>query len=99
MYPSLNPLNLFLFVAGGKKFCTTIDTLTQREPDSMLAAMFSGRHTVCRDPENVHTTCAVTHFLHFSCHLSIMLLAIFWLVVLQLFMMIIALHNQKRCHL
>ncbi|XP_048321364.1 FH protein interacting protein FIP2 isoform X2 [Ziziphus jujuba] len=36
---------------GGKKFCTTRDTLTQREPDSMLAAMFSGRHTVCQDPE------------------------------------------------
>ncbi|KAH9614634.1 hypothetical protein KSS87_004324 [Heliosperma pusillum] len=35
---------------GGAKFCTTIDTLTQREPDSMLAAMFSGRHTVCKDP-------------------------------------------------
>ncbi|PIN13476.1 AFH1-interacting protein FIP2 [Handroanthus impetiginosus] len=34
---------------GGKKFCTTIDTLTQREPDSMLAAMFSGRHTLCQD--------------------------------------------------
>lgn len=34
---------------GGKKFCTTIDTLTQREPDSMLAAMFSGRHAVCAD--------------------------------------------------
>ncbi|CAL5356877.1 unnamed protein product [Camellia sinensis] len=36
---------------GGKKFCTTVDTLTQREPDSMLAAMFSGRHTVCHDSE------------------------------------------------
>ncbi|XP_043725873.1 FH protein interacting protein FIP2-like [Telopea speciosissima] len=36
---------------GGKKFCTTVDTLTQREPDSMLAAMFSGRHTVSQDPE------------------------------------------------
>ncbi|CAH9089398.1 unnamed protein product [Cuscuta epithymum] len=36
---------------GGKKFCTTVDTLTQREPDSMLAAMFSGRHTLCQDPE------------------------------------------------
>ncbi|KAG2685398.1 hypothetical protein I3760_10G123900 [Carya illinoinensis] len=35
---------------GGKKFCTTADTLTHREPDSMLAAMFSGRHTVCEDP-------------------------------------------------
>lgn len=31
---------------GGKKFWTRIDTLTQREPDSMLAAMFSGRHTL-----------------------------------------------------
>ncbi|KAK9936882.1 hypothetical protein M0R45_013704 [Rubus argutus] len=29
---------------GGKIFCTTIDTLTVREPDSMLAAMFSGRY-------------------------------------------------------
>ncbi|KAM7500008.1 hypothetical protein LguiA_024422 [Lonicera macranthoides] len=36
---------------GGKKFCTTVDTLTQREPDSMLAAMFSGRHTVFKDSE------------------------------------------------
>lgn len=44
--------------AGGKKFCTTTDTLTQREPDSMLAAMFSGRHTLCEDSEMV---------LHFSC--------------------------------
>ncbi|RYR54536.1 hypothetical protein Ahy_A06g029835 [Arachis hypogaea] len=34
---------------GGKKFCTTTDTLTQREPDSMLAAMFSGRHTLFLD--------------------------------------------------
>ncbi|KAL2503187.1 FH protein interacting protein FIP2 [Forsythia ovata] len=33
---------------GGKKFCTTVDTLTQSEPESMLAAMFSGRHTVCQ---------------------------------------------------
>ncbi|XP_038985483.1 FH protein interacting protein FIP2 isoform X2 [Phoenix dactylifera] len=36
---------------GGKKYATTIDTLTQREPDSMIAAMFSGRHTVSRDSE------------------------------------------------
>ncbi|KAK3446434.1 hypothetical protein EUGRSUZ_A02129 [Eucalyptus grandis] len=36
---------------GGKKFSTTVDTLSQREPDSMLAAMFSGRHVVCRDPD------------------------------------------------
>ncbi|KAJ4842370.1 hypothetical protein Tsubulata_015730 [Turnera subulata] len=40
-----------LCFAGGKKFCTTIDTLTQREPDSMLAAMFSGRHTLSEDPD------------------------------------------------
>ncbi|KAJ0793750.1 putative chromatin remodeling & transcription regulator BTB-POZ family [Helianthus annuus] len=36
---------------GGKKFCTTVDTLTHREPQSMLAAMFSGRHTVCKDSD------------------------------------------------
>ncbi|KAM0008415.1 putative chromatin remodeling & transcription regulator BTB-POZ family [Helianthus debilis subsp. tardiflorus] len=36
---------------GGHKFCTTIDTLTHREPHSMLAAMFSGRHTVHKDSE------------------------------------------------
>ncbi|KAM1166999.1 hypothetical protein ACFX14_028935 [Malus domestica] len=34
---------------GGKKFSTTVGTLTQRQPDSMLAAMFSGRHTLCQD--------------------------------------------------
>ncbi|KAL5767834.1 hypothetical protein ACOSP7_014421 [Xanthoceras sorbifolium] len=44
--PSMVRLNI-----GGNKFCTTVDTLTHREPDSMLAAMFSGRHTVCRDNE------------------------------------------------
>uniref|UniRef100_A0A251TEP9 Putative potassium channel, voltage dependent, Kv2.1 n=1 Tax=Helianthus annuus TaxID=4232 RepID=A0A251TEP9_HELAN len=36
---------------GGKEFCTTVDTLTHREPHSMLAAMFSGRHTVCKESE------------------------------------------------
>lgn len=36
---------------GGKKYSTTIDTLTRREPDSMLAAMFSGRHSVSHDPD------------------------------------------------
>ncbi|KAL8152423.1 hypothetical protein V2J09_010183 [Rumex salicifolius] len=36
---------------GGKKFSTTVDTLTQREPDSMFAAMFSGRHTINHDAE------------------------------------------------
>lgn len=48
------PVYFRVFI-GGKKFCTTVDTLTQREPDSMLAAMFSGRHTVCEDPEKVFT--------------------------------------------
>lgn len=32
---------------GGIFFCTYMDTLTEREPNSMLAAMFSGRHTLC----------------------------------------------------
>ncbi|KAJ0690911.1 putative chromatin remodeling & transcription regulator BTB-POZ family [Helianthus annuus] len=32
-------------------FCTTVDTLTNREPHSMLAAMFSGRHTVHKDSD------------------------------------------------
>lgn len=45
---------LCYFFLGGKKFCTTIDTLTQREPDSMLAAMFSGRHTVCQESDKVY---------------------------------------------
>ncbi|XP_076897996.1 FH protein interacting protein FIP2-like [Bidens hawaiensis] len=36
---------------GGREFSTTIDTLTNREPESMLAAMFSGRQTVNKDPE------------------------------------------------
>ncbi|WVZ55526.1 hypothetical protein U9M48_006174 [Paspalum notatum var. saurae] len=31
---------------GGRKYTTTVETLTQREPDSMLGAMFSGRHTL-----------------------------------------------------
>ncbi|KAL6902381.1 hypothetical protein ACP4OV_005257 [Aristida adscensionis] len=35
---------------GGKKYATTVETLTQREPDSMLAAMFSGRHTLPHHP-------------------------------------------------
>ncbi|KAJ3702426.1 hypothetical protein LUZ61_006131 [Rhynchospora tenuis] len=36
---------------GGRTYATTVDTLTHREPDSMLAAMFSGRHTVPKDPD------------------------------------------------
>ncbi|KAI3987374.1 hypothetical protein MKX01_022655 [Papaver californicum] len=46
LHRSLVRLNI-----GGKKFSTTIDTLTQREPDSMLAATFSGRHTLSQDSE------------------------------------------------
>ncbi|MQL74624.1 hypothetical protein Taro_006986 [Colocasia esculenta] len=36
---------------GGKKYTTTVDTLIQRDPNSMLAAMFSGRYAVPRDPD------------------------------------------------
>ena len=36
---------------GGIKFTTTIRTLIQRDPNSMLAAMFSGRHSVIKDPQ------------------------------------------------
>ncbi|XP_021992010.1 FH protein interacting protein FIP2 [Helianthus annuus] len=51
---------------GGSIFCTTVDTLTHREPHSMLAAMFSGRHTVHKDSD---TGCVFvdrdgTHFRH-----------------------------------
>lgn len=31
---------------GGVHFATSIDTVTRGDPDSMLAAMFSGRHNV-----------------------------------------------------
>ncbi|CAK7341511.1 unnamed protein product [Dovyalis caffra] len=50
LYGDLSKIQVFIKNKLGKKFCTTIDTLTQREPDSMLAAMFSGRHTVSEDP-------------------------------------------------
>ncbi|KAL6200543.1 hypothetical protein ACLB2K_030324 [Fragaria x ananassa] len=40
---------------GGKKFYTSIDTLTRLEPDSMLATMFSGRHTLFQDREAGYT--------------------------------------------
>ncbi|GKA61797.1 FH protein interacting protein FIP2, partial [Tanacetum coccineum] len=49
--PALSYAVDILIRLWGKKFCTTMDTLTQREPHSMLAAMFSGRHTVCKDSE------------------------------------------------
>ncbi|OIT40603.1 fh protein interacting protein fip2 [Nicotiana attenuata] len=56
---------------GGKKFCTTLDTLTQREPDSMLAAMFSGRHTICQESEKVYTCYACTHSFNLWRHVTI----------------------------
>ena len=34
---------------GGQIFTTTITTLVEQSPNSMLAAMFSGRHPICRD--------------------------------------------------
>ncbi|XP_058737198.1 FH protein interacting protein FIP2-like isoform X1 [Vicia villosa] len=51
---------------GGKKFSTTIDTMTHREPESMLAAMFSGRHTLPQDPHKgyVFVDRDGTHFRH-----------------------------------
>uniref|UniRef100_A0A2P2LG22 BTB/POZ domain-containing protein KCTD9 n=1 Tax=Rhizophora mucronata TaxID=61149 RepID=A0A2P2LG22_RHIMU len=51
MTKSTNSSSLVRLNIGGKKFCTTVDTLTRREPDSMLAAMFSGRHALCEDPD------------------------------------------------
>ncbi|MCO5557861.1 hypothetical protein L7F22_011433 [Adiantum nelumboides] len=41
------------YFGGGMLFATTIDTLTQRDSDSMLAAMFSGRHRLCKDSKGV----------------------------------------------
>ena len=36
---------------GGVQFETSIDTLTRGDPDSMLAAMFSGRHNPMKDED------------------------------------------------
>ena len=36
---------------GGVHFETSIDTLTRGYPDSMLSAMFSGRHNVTKDED------------------------------------------------
>lgn len=53
---------------GGRMFETTVDTLTQRDPDSMLGAMFSGRHSVHLEPSKVAATVFVDrdgkHFRH-----------------------------------
>lgn len=37
-------------------FATTVDTLTLRDADSMLAVMFSGRHRVHKDPKKVSSS-------------------------------------------
>lgn len=47
-FPSVLELNI-----GGMLFATTVDTLTQRDSDSMLAAMFSGRHHLCKDSKGI----------------------------------------------
>lgn len=36
---------------GGVHFETSIDTLCRGDPDSMLSAMFSGRHNVTKDED------------------------------------------------
>ena len=36
---------------GGIHFETSIETLCKGDPDSMLSAMFSGRHNVMKDEE------------------------------------------------
>ncbi|CAL8998753.1 unnamed protein product, partial [Prunus brigantina] len=53
---------------GGNKFCTSVDTLTQREPNSMLAAMFSGRHNIACEEDSEKGYVFIdrdgTHFRH-----------------------------------
>lgn len=44
--PCLKWVNLNV---GGKKLSTTVDTLTRYEPNSMLAAMFSGRYNLKKE--------------------------------------------------
>eukprot|EP00475_Leptophrys_vorax_P034193 TRINITY_DN54906_c0_g1_i1.p1 TRINITY_DN54906_c0_g1~~TRINITY_DN54906_c0_g1_i1.p1 ORF type:complete len:309 (+),score=19.35 TRINITY_DN54906_c0_g1_i1:850-1776(+) len=52
---------------GGTFYETSVDTMTQRDPDSMLAAMFSGRHVLHVDTGNkssVFIDRDGTHFRH-----------------------------------
>jgi hypothetical protein len=51
---------------GGMMFATTVDTLTQRDTDSMLAVMFSGRHRLHMDSKKgaVFIDRDGTHFRH-----------------------------------
>ncbi|KAK9951680.1 hypothetical protein M0R45_007116 [Rubus argutus] len=60
-FDSSSPIRLNI---GGKKFYTTVTTLTQRDPDSMLAAMFSGRHTLCQEEGYVFVDRDGKHFRH-----------------------------------
>ncbi|KAL6228523.1 hypothetical protein ACLB2K_002472 [Fragaria x ananassa] len=60
-FDSSSPIRLNI---GGKKFYTTITTLTQRDPDSMLAAMFSGRHTLSHEKGYVFVDRDGKHFRH-----------------------------------
>ena len=59
--PSVVRLNV-----GGMMFATTVDTLTQRDTDSMLAVMFSGRHRLHMDSKKgaVFIDRDGTHFRH-----------------------------------
>ncbi|KAK9941075.1 hypothetical protein M0R45_017703 [Rubus argutus] len=49
MTENSNSTSLVRLNVGGKKFSTYMDTLTQREPNSLFGAMFSGRNTLCQD--------------------------------------------------
>ncbi|GJT88370.1 hypothetical protein Tco_1070087 [Tanacetum coccineum] len=56
---AVHPRGITGWVNGGRKLCTIMDTLTQWEPHSMLAATFSGRHTACKDI--LYSSLLVTH--------------------------------------
>lgn len=67
MTKELNAASLVHLNIGGNEFSTTVDTLTQPKLNSMLAAMFSGRHNiVCQDAEKglVLIDRDGTHFQH-----------------------------------
>ncbi|XP_060084737.1 uncharacterized protein LOC132564004 [Ylistrum balloti] len=67
-FPSVIPLNV-----GGVKYVTRLSTLS-KYPDSMLAALFSGRHTVDKDQKRalklvvvISETCHKTTETEYSC--------------------------------
>ncbi|CAN6696430.1 unnamed protein product [Malus baccata var. baccata] len=47
--PNWDSSTLVHLNVGGRTFSTTVGTLTQRQPDSMLAGMFSSRQTLRQD--------------------------------------------------